>query len=358
VAIAAALVALGATVGPLQGDAFGARRAHRRHAAVPKLIWGPVQLPNGQSAFPIYKRLGVNVFQIDLNWAQVAPTRPADPSSAADPAYEWPVELNVALSQARRYGIKICLLVQGTPGWANGGRASDWAPTRAGDYGDFLAAAAHRYPSVHLWMIWGEPNRDGNFEPMPMNSPVGPRRYALLLNSAYHALKRVSRTNTVIGGDTWSFGTVEPADFVSWMRLPSGKPPPLDYYGHNPFSIRFPNLKERPYFRGGRDINDIDTLERQLRRTYHRKIKLWLSEFTISSDHKNRAFDFAVSRQQQASWLTAAYRLVNSVNYVAGLGWYDLVDEPPLPLNQNLTNGLMTYTLRPKPAFYAYEHAR
>jgi hypothetical protein len=142
------------------------------------------------------------------------------------------------------------------------------------------------------------------------------------------------------------------------MRLPSGKPPPLDYYGHNPFSIRFPNLKERPYFRGGRDINDIDTLEGQLRRTYHRKIELWLSEFTISSDHQNRAFDFAVSRQRQASWLTAAYRLVNSVNYVAGLGWFDLVDEPPLPQDQNLTNGLMTYTLQPKPAFYAYERAR
>ena len=156
--------------------------------------------------------------------------------------------------------------MQGTPAWANGGRASDWAPTNAADYGDFLTAAAHRYPSVHLWMIWGEPNRGGNFEPMPANSKVGPRRYALILNAGYHALKSVSKINLVIGGDTWSFGTVEPAKFVQWMRLPSGKPPPLDYYGHNPFSARFPDLKKPPYYPGGRDINDIDTLHTRLTR--------------------------------------------------------------------------------------------
>lgn len=116
---------------------------------------------------------------------------------------------------------------------------------------------------------------------------------------------------------------VSAADFVRWMRLPGGRPPPLDYYGHDPFSRRFPNLRERPYFPGGRDINDIDTLEAQLRRTYHRQVPLWLSEFTVSSDHPNRAFDFAVSRKQQARWLTAAFRLANSASYVAGMGWFD-----------------------------------
>lgn len=357
-ALSAAIAAVGAIGALFPAGSLGAKPAISPRTGVPKLIWGPVLLPNGRSAFPVYHRLGVNVFQIDLNWAQTAPTRPAQPSHADDPAYQWPAQLNVALNQARLYGIKICLLVQGTPGWANGGRSSDWAPNHPGDYGDFLTAASRRYPSVHLWMIWGEPNRGGSFEPMPAHSPVGPRRYALVLNSAYHALKRVSRANTVIGGDTWSFGAVEPADFVKWMRLPNGKPPPLDYYGHNPFSIRFPDLKQRPYYPGGRDINDVDTLEAQLRATYHREVRLWLSEFTISSDHKNRAFDFAVSRLQQARWLAAAYRLVNSVNYVAGLGWFNLIDEPPLPQNENLTNGLMTYTLTPKPAFWAYQHAR
>jgi hypothetical protein len=206
-------------------------------------------------------------------------------------------------------------------------------------------------------MIWGEPNRDdfSDFRPMPPNSPVGPRRYALLLQAAYRALKSVSRSNVVIGGDTWSFGIVEPADFIRWMRLPNGRPPQLDYYGHNPFGRRFPRLA-KPYFPGGRDIDDIGTLEAQLAGIYHRKVPLWLSEFTISSDHPNAAFNFSVSRRQQARWVTAAFRLVNSVSYVAGLGWFELLDQPQGA--QSLTDGLMTWDLKPKPAFYAYQHAR
>ncbi len=324
---------------------------------VRKLIWGPVTLPNGHSAFPVYHRLGVQVLQIDLNWADTTPTRPADPTDPRDPAYRWPAELASAVTQARRDHIALCFLVQGTPRWANGGRSSDWAPKHASDYGHFLVAAARHYPSVRLWMIWGEPNRPGNFEPMPPNSPIGPRRYALLLNAGYHALKQVSPANTVIGGDTWSFGLVEPADFVRWMRLPDGKAPPLDDYGHNPFSIRFPNLSEQPYFKGGRDINDIDTLEGQLRSTYHRRVDLWLSEFTVSSDHPNRGFTFSVSRAAQARWLTAAYALAGSVPYVAGMGWFNLLDQAP-PTRSSLTTGLLTYNQKPKPAYWAYMHAR
>lgn len=352
----AAIAFAGATSVGSAGAAAAARSAQRPHATtatrhVPKLIWGPVTLPNGRSAFPTYHRLGVNVFQVDLNWADAAPTRPADAENPNDPAYRWPAELSFAISQARRYGIQICFLVQESPSWANGGQPSEWAPDNPADYADFLIAASRRYPTVHLWMIWGEPNREGSFEPMPADSPAGPRRYALLLNAAYYALKQASPANVVIGGDTWSFGIVEPADFVRWMRLPDGKPPPLDYYGHNPFSRRFPNLKERPYFPGGRDINDIDTLESQLKSTYGHRVPLWLSEFTVSSNHRNRAFGFAVSRKAQARWLTAAFRLANSVSYVAGMGWFNLIDEG------GLTTGLMTSSLKPKPAFYAYEHA-
>jgi hypothetical protein len=324
---------------------------------VPKMIWGPVTLSNGQSAFPIYRRLGVNVFQIDLNWADSTSTRPTDPTNPADPAYHWPALDDQAVAQASRYGMQVCFLVQGAPPWSNGGRSTSWAPNDPQDYGNFLIAASRHYPSVRQWMIWGEPNRDGNFLPMPANSRVGPRRYALVLDAAYGALKSVSRSNIVIGGDTWTFGLVPPAYFVSWMRLPNGKPPRLDYYGHNPFSVRYPRPGQKPYYPGLRDIDDIGTLEQQLASTYHRQVKLWLSEFTVSADRNNRAFSFHVSAAAQGRWITAAFKLVNSVNFVAGLGWYDLADEPP-SVPGRLTNGLMTWKYQPKPAFYAYQRAR
>ncbi|MHB8656860.1 MAG: hypothetical protein ACYC91_02745 [Solirubrobacteraceae bacterium] len=318
-----------------------------------------MRLPDGNSAFPTYRRLGVQVLQLDLSWADSAPRRPAHPEDPADPAYRWPASVTEAARDAGRYGIDLCLLVQRSPAWSNGNRPPVWAPNDAGDYADFLVAASRRYPNVRLWMIWGEPNRNllPDFEPMPPNSPVGPRRYAVLLQAAYEALKRAARSNTVIGGDTGSFGTVEPADFLRWMRLPDGRPPELDLYGHNPYSRRFPDLREPPYFRGGRDINDIDTLESQLTGTYHRPVRLWLSEFTISSDHNNVAFDFHVSRAQQARWLRAAYSLAGSVPYVAGLGWFNLIDDPPSSA-EHLSDGLMSSNLKPKPAFFAYQQVR
>ena len=176
-------------------------------------------------------------------------------------------------------------------------------------------------------MIWGEPNRDqaADFQPMPANSPVGPRRYALLLNAGYHALKQVSPSNIVIGGNTWSFGDVEPADFVKWMRLPNGKPPPLDYYGHNPFGRRFPNLQEKPYFPGGRDINDIDTLEAQLAAHVPPARASCGCRSSRSPPTTTASPSPSTSRASgQARWLTAAFRLANSVDYVAGMGWFNL----------------------------------
>ncbi len=44
------------------------------------------------------------------------------------------------------------------------------------------------------------------------------------------------------------------------------------------------------------------------------------------------------------------------MNYVVGLGWFELLDEPPT-VPGYLTEGLMTFEGVPKPAFYAYQHA-
>ena len=299
------------------------------------------------------------MLQVQIRWDRVARSRPADPRNPDDPAYRWPADVDTAYARGQAHGIRLMLMVIGTPGWANGGQPWSSVPKNARDYADFAVAAARRYPLVRHWMIWGEPSQSYNFRPQERNGPAGPRAYAVLLDRAYGSLKAHNRRNIVIGGNTWTLGgEVRPSDFVRWMRLPTGRPPRLDWFGHNPFTTRFPDLRKRPYVRGLRDFSDIDTLVGEVRRAYrplNRRPRLWLSEFCVSSDRDNRSFNFHVSRRAQARWLKAAYRIAARTGYVAGLGWFKLLDEPQ---RNGLTTGLLTADGRRKPAFHAYRRAR
>jgi hypothetical protein len=332
-----------------------------------KAIWGPVEV-DGASQFPIYDRLGVRLYQTSVSWASVAPTRPADPKDPADPAYSWPTEVDRAVAEGRRYGIGVSILLSGAPGWANGGRPSIWAPRRPGDFADFASAAARRYPGIRHWMIWGEPSKATRFQPL-VNATGrrlsraqrrGPRRYARILDASYAALKRVNRRNLVIGGNTWTGGDVLPLNFIRAMRLPGGRRPRMDLYGHNPFGIRIPDLRESPVAFGHADYSDLDTLTRWLDRYGYRdrrgrRLRLFLSEYTIPTDHSNYEFNFWVTWRTQAKWLAAALRIARRWPRIHTLGYLGLYDDPPRPDGLEVNRGLLTRTGKRKPAFYTFQ---
>ena len=112
-----------------------------------------------------------------------------------------------------------------------------------------MAAAARRYPSVRYWVIWGEPTRRPNFRPLARDTaPDKPltraqtrrrrTRYARLLDAAYGAIKRVNPRALVVGGNSFTTGDIGPRNWIRNLRLPSGRPPRMDLYGHNPFGVR------------------------------------------------------------------------------------------------------------------------
>lgn len=332
-----------------------------------KAIWGPTELTAGNkvcptatepcSAFPVYQRLGVDVFQYQIHWDEVAPTRPKHPRDPDDPAYDWG-NLEQIAAEAERYGIRLAILAQRSPAWANGNHSPIWAPLDAKTFADFLYAASRRLPSVHMWMLWGEPPRAENFRPMQANSPAGPRLYARMVDAAYGALKEASPGNLVVGGMTLNGGTVKPTLFLRRMKLPDGRPPRMDLWGHNPFDNRFPKLADEPIgrFRG---FNDIDTLHREITAYYrqgHRKVpRLWLSEWTVISDKPSRIFlNFYVTAPEQARWLRAAFAIAKQTPYVAGMGWFTLLDEAPAVGSANW--GLMRSDGSPKPAYGAFKN--
>ncbi len=331
-----------------------------------KAIWGPIQLEPGQadcggpdrcSAFPYYKELGAEVFQFQVEWNEVAPSEPQDPRNPNDPAYRWSSDFDVAVSEAAQSGIELAVMIKGSPPWANGGHPSNSAPNPR-DYADFAVAAARRFPSVDMWMVWGEPTRKFNFVPQ---GRAGARRYASILDAAYGALKQVGRDNIVIGGMTLSGGATLPPTWIKHMRLKGKRRPRMDWYGHNPFQMRPPRLRDDPVrARGGgkRGLNDLDTLWGELRRAYRgargakAPRKLWLSEYTVQSDAASWAFPFYVPRPVQARRLTRSYALARNLRYVQGMGWFSLFDYPQG--QSTPTWGLMTYPGERKPAYDAY----
>ncbi len=99
---------------------------------------------------------------------------------------------------------------------------------------------------------------------------MGPRRYATLLDAAYVRLKGQSRRNVVIGGMTNSLGQVRDGDFLRFLRLPGGKPPRMDWWGHSPFGKQFPDLRGAPLAPRRYDFPGLDTFARELRTTFRR----------------------------------------------------------------------------------------
>jgi hypothetical protein len=326
-----------------------------------KAIWGPVAV-NGISQFPTYADLGVGIYQAALPWAAISPERPRDQTDPADPAYAWPAEIDVARDEARRYGMQVALMITGSPPWANGGRPSRWAPDPA-SFAAFATAAARRYPDVRLWIVWGEPTKAKNFQPLAAGSPRGPRTYARLLDAAYGALKRVDAANLVIGGNTFTSGLIRPRQFLRWLRLPSGRVPRMDMYGHNPFGAREPDLS-RPSLGGGyADFCDLDTLlgwlDATVRGPRAKRVPLFLSEYTAPSDHANWEFNFHVTQATQARWAASAMRIVRRSPRLYTLGWAGLYDDPSDVPGQlpglGVNRGLLDADGRPKPAYWAFK---
>ena len=323
--------------------------------AFDKAIWG-YAFQNGVNQFPIYQKLGINTIEIDLDWYLIAPQRPSDPSNPNDPAYQWPASVQEVVTQAAAFHMRVLLQVIGAPGWANGGHPWNWAPSPA-SYATFAATAAREYPSVHQWMIWGEPNRPGNFSPetaatpgRPLNAAqkVAPHNYARILDAAYGALKAVSASNTVIGGCTFTSGAIDTEQWIENLRLRNGRPPRMDVYAHNPFSWRAPSFSPAPSPHGQIQIADLQRLGGLISRNLGRRIPIFLSEVTEPTA-PDEEFFWYTSPAGQAKWITEALHTARSWKRISGLGWIHLYDDPPVSYG-----GLVTAKGVNKPGFAAF----
>lgn len=338
-----------------------------------KAVWGPNRIGGG-SAFPTYRQLGMQIYSTALHWGKIAQRKPTHPTDPNDLAYRWPASVDAEVHQALEQGMRVSIELTKAPSWANGGRTSKWYPLNPKDYADFAVAASRRYPGVRLWMIWGEPNRVGNFMPQyPANGKANrltrlqaqaPRAYARLLDAAYAALKGENPNNLIIGGSTFTGGDIRTPLWIRYMRLPNGKPPRLDLYSHNPFFGREPNLANKPLSNNRMDISSLPLLEKlvvdNLGLAYgKRMVPLFLSEICIPTHAGDMEFHGFVSPALQAIWIKKAWNIVSrqtilgGKNYVYSLGWIHLSDSRTPKIGSSYC-GLLDLNGKPKPGFQAW----
>ncbi len=332
---------------------------------IEKAFWGPAQR-DGVSLFPAYQDLGVRIVQLQVNWAQTAPTRPQDPTNPDDPAYHWPADADFITQQAPQYGMRPLLMVERTPEWANGGQANTFLPTDTADYTNFLIALSRRYPGVHLWMIWGEAcshshitpiTPQGFGEPLPPDVRRQPQGYAQLLDAAYGTLKSVSRSNTVIVGNTWAVCDIRPIDWAHYLRMPNGRRPRMDLWGHNPYIVYDPS-KVRPAWKVS-DIYHLPDLQKAIDHYFGRprghRIGLYLSEFTMPTA-PDQEFPVHASEGGQAQIINQAFRISRKLGTVSAIGWLYLYDTPPGPgESEGHYGGLIRPDGSLKPAYAAFK---
>ena len=284
--------------------------------------------------------LGVGVVRLTLRWDKVAPTKPTKPRD--ETAYDWGVYGDV-LDSLHAHGLDALVTLYGSPAWANGG-ASYWHLPSTG-FGDFVTAAAVRFPWVRMWTIWNEPN-NGVFA-----SPVSPSLYVKqLLNPGYAALHSASSQNLVAGGVTSPRKTpsgMAPLAFMQGMRTAHAK---LDAYAVNPYPLSALETPTRTtcarcgYF----TMATLPAIRSYVAKYFGAK-PLWLTEYGYQTNPPDRFL--GVSPAKQAQYIGEAALRVWRQPGVTVLIQFLLRDEPAVGGWQS---GLYSAAGAPKLAVHAF----
>jgi hypothetical protein len=245
-------------------------------------------------------------------------------------------QLDAAVAGAQARGIRPLLTLVGRPD----------APSIA-SYRSFAATAGARYPSVHLWSLWNEPNIQNWLRPQR----TAPHRYRLLANAGAAALHATGHAK-----DTILIGETAPAH-----TGPDGPTSPLAFVRAvlRDGPIAGTGWAHHAYAQGG--VGDpsrrgdkaqiwpanLGVLRAALR-AGHRPLPVWITEGGFQTDPPDVVFGIPLTRQ--AAWMNATDAIVARQG-ARSLAQYLVRDEPKLSAFQS---GVRFADGRPKPSYAAY----
>jgi hypothetical protein len=309
----AALALLGAVSAGSAHASTGARYGIQDDAW---LMYGPGTLTERVATLD---GLGAGVVRFTLRWDRVAPSKPSNAADPADPAYAWGVYGDV-LDELHAQGIPALVTIWGSPRWANGGGAPSRLPSSG--MSAFATAAAARFPWVHLWTVWNEPNN------RTFSVPVSPKLYVRrALNPAYAALHAASGANKVAGGVTSPRATpsgMSPLAFMQGMRAAHAH---LDAYAQNPYPVGRGETPLRGSCTSCFTMASLPQIRSYVTRYFGAK-QLWLTEYGYQTNPPDRLL--GVSYARQATYLGEAAARVWRTPGVTILVQFLVRDEPSL----------------------------
>jgi hypothetical protein len=198
-----------------------------------------------------FRHLGVTTVRVLIRWSFIAPNpksrkRPnfnaSNPNSY--PAKNW-APYDAIVAAARADGIQ--LLFNPTafaPLWAQGANPGRFGAhynfefafmPSANEYRQFVVALGKRYPSVHAWELYNEPNFGEDLAPQGINQSTvlySPVMYRGLVNAAWSALHATGHgRDTIVVGALAAHGAHVPSKNKRQTGLPGayGETPPLEF---------------------------------------------------------------------------------------------------------------------------------
>jgi hypothetical protein len=345
------------------------------------------------------KALGANTVHTLVFWNRMAPnpnsrTRPAgfdatNPAAYPPGAFE-PYDLLVSEAQAR--GLQIIFSPVQAPTWADTchtkGQAHHCSPS-AKEYGQFIQALGKRYPGVHRWSAWNEPNESNWLYPQQTrkhghNIPTAAVVYRNLFRAMTGALQATGH-----GSDQFLLGETAPLGRTSG---PLGKRflSPVAFYqgvfcldrrGHklrgrvakdsgcsgSYRKLAAAGVSHHPYNRGGSQpptrrptgpgevtIANISTLSRVINQGAHAgrirgRLPFYFTEFGFQTNPPDHIFGLPLSRQ--AVYINQSDYIAYRNSRVRAVSQYELFDDP----NPDTFNtGLLRTSGKKKPSYNAY----
>ncbi len=295
----------------------------------------------------------VSVLRVDVGWSAFEGDGPGQFSAPRV------AKLDYFMAGAASRGIKVLPVVFSTPCWASSapaselqGCAGDWwdrgvtayPPTDPQTYGNFLQWLTSRYGTDMAGVeVWNEPNEISSWQ---SSDPAGD--YARLLKAGYAGAKAGDLNVPVIAGAIAGANV----EFLNQLYA-------AGIQGHyDGLSIHTYSGAQSPLFDPG-SVGRQATVLPGIQAIHSAQLAagdntpLWVTELGWETQP---GLYQAVTDQQQASYITTAFRAVQQLSYVRAAIVYDLRDGPD-PSNYIDHYGLVDENFTPKPGLAALRTA-